>query len=818
MKTIKLKSILALILFSILTFGLASLATAQNDFSADGNAVALWSVDNGTLTTDSIGKNTLADNNTVGTDTVDYKEGDASASFLAANSQSLTILDSALDSGFPLKSGESNDDISVTFWYKKESNNSYAGLFSKWDTGAGARSFYLRDNSTKLDFYIGTNSGTGYELLNSSLSTSAGRWYHVGATFNNTTKAWKLRVWDDTAGSVVLNVSGTAANNIAITSAAVAIGASLKSGSTERYFDGLIDDVVVFRDILTTGEIDQIRSGTYSGPAPTTTTTLAPTTTTTTLAPTTTTTTLAPTTTTTTTTTTTLPPGDYPTLSSATLGTDGTTLTLVFNQSVDIGVGGSGGFDIDVSDSTQNIACTYSSGSGSTTLIYTAGQALWSGATLNLDYAQPGDGVEATDDGFDVLTFADASITNSSTATTTTTTTLPPAGTNISSNGFDDSFPKTAGGYVVWQGKAGNDSEIFLYNANNGSGPVQITDNDYGDVKPETDGRYVTWASGAAPNGEIFLYDIENGETERLTEIWDTDPTIMNKKYDHDPKIVDGVVVWVSHNEGVAPSEGVEGMLYGPGDIWLYNAVDGYYENISRQIDPNNEHDDYAFRFDGNRIQWVQNTSGDMTTNKYYRYYIPDDEDLDFDAEYYVEDLTAGTAYIQTDSPAVLVDQQSDGDFFVEAMWINGDREILLNDRQGKSGRFLTNNNINDIQPAIKDNIVVWTGGEGNNSEIYLYKIKVIATTQGIAALIDQFISSGDISDPGKLYDYLLTAQGYIDSGDYDNAIKKGLENFKKELDTLKDKKGVVSEAAFVVLAGAANEMIVELSGGAPPI
>jgi hypothetical protein len=318
-----------------------------------------------------------------------------------------------------------------------------------------------------------------------------------------------------------------------------------------------------------------------------------------------------------------------------------------------------------------------------------------------------------------------------------------------------------------------------------------------------------------------------------------------NSQYDHDPKIVDGVVVWVSHSEGVAPSEGVDAMMYGPGDIMLYNAAYGSYENISRQIDPNSEHDDYAFRFDGERIQWVQKPSTDMpnwvydpiadswgqvlnsdlrnyvydlTTNKYYRYYIPDDGDLDFNAEYYVEDLTTNTEYIETDSPAVLVDPQSDGDFSVNAMWINGDREILLMDRQNKHGGFLTDNDINDIQPAIKDNIVVWKGGKGNNSEIYLYKIKVIATTQGIAALIDQFISSGDISNPGKLYDYLLTAQEYIDSGDYDNAIKKGLENFKKELDTLKDKKKVVSEAAFVVLEGAANEMIVELSGGAPPI
>ncbi|NNK97187.1 MAG: hypothetical protein HKP41_22765, partial [Desulfobacterales bacterium] len=189
---------------------------------------------------------------------------------------------------------------------------------------------------------------------------------------------------------------------------------------------------------------------------------------------------------------------------------------------------------------------------------------------------------------FSILTFGLASIATS-------------AGTNISSNGFEDSFPKTAGGYVVWQGKAGNDWEIFLYNANNGFGPVQITDNDYGDVNPETDGRYVTWASGAAPYGEIFLYDIATSTTIRITD---------NAQYDHDPKIVDGVVVWVSHSEGVDK-------MYGPGDIMLYNAAYGSYENISQQIDPNNEHDDYAFRFDGERIQWVQNTSGDMPNYVY---------------------------------------------------------------------------------------------------------------------------------------------------------------------------------------------------------
>ena len=265
-----------------------TLPPAGNDFSVDGNAKALWSVDNGALTTDSKGTNTLTDNNTVGTSTGDYQVGNASADFEYNNSESLTITDANLASGFPLKSGESNDDISVTFWFKKESNNSYAALFSKWDTGTSARSLLLRDNNGTLEFFIGTSGGAGFELLDNSLSTIAGRWYHLGATFNNTTKAWQLRVWDDTAGSGVLDASGTAPNNIAITSAGVAIGASLKNGTPERYFDGLIDEVVVFSDILTTGEIDQIRQGTYAGSTPTTTTTTLPggtTTTTTTLPP-----------------------------------------------------------------------------------------------------------------------------------------------------------------------------------------------------------------------------------------------------------------------------------------------------------------------------------------------------------------------------------------------------------------------------------------------------------------------------------------------------------------------------------------------------
>jgi hypothetical protein len=101
----------------------------------------------------------------------------------------------------------------------------------------------------------------------------------------------------------------------------------------------------------------------------------------------------------------------------------------------------------------------------------------------------------------------------------------------------------------------------------------------------------------------------------------------------------------------------------------------------------------------------------------------------------------------------------------------------------------------------------------GNEASVTV-SYTVIATTQGTAAVIDQFISSGDISDPGKLYEYLSAAQSYIDSGDNDKAIKN-LDQFKHDIDSYRDKDGdkeQFSEAAAVILLGAADAMIAEYS------
>jgi hypothetical protein len=237
-----------------------------NDFTSSANAVAWWNLEDNSgspvLTSQHPTiSNTLTDNNTVGTDTVNYKQGSASADVEFGNQEYLSITDANLHSSFPLKSGYTVDDFSAAFWYKAESQGSLRFLLGKHDFQSGKRSFFLRDNNGTLEFYIGYNGGASYELLDNSHSLSNATWYHIGATFNNTTKAWQLRVYED--GGVATTYSGTATNNISIGAGAFTIGASESAGTAIYWSDGLFDEVVVFDTDISITDIDAIRSGTY---------------------------------------------------------------------------------------------------------------------------------------------------------------------------------------------------------------------------------------------------------------------------------------------------------------------------------------------------------------------------------------------------------------------------------------------------------------------------------------------------------------------------------------------------------------------------
>jgi hypothetical protein len=100
-----------------------------------------------------------------------------------------------------------------------------------------------------------------------------------------------------------------------------------------------------------------------------------------------------------------------PTVSTATIGTNGTTLTLAMSETV---TRSGGTFDVDCATAGANITATYASGSGSNSLVYTLGTTVNSGDTCNLDYNGAANGIEDAA-GNDLSAITDKAVTNNST-------------------------------------------------------------------------------------------------------------------------------------------------------------------------------------------------------------------------------------------------------------------------------------------------------------------------------------------------------------------------------------------------------------------
>lgn len=104
-----------------------------------------------------------------------------------------------------------------------------------------------------------------------------------------------------------------------------------------------------------------------------------------------------------------------PTLSTATIGMNGTTWTFVFSEIVSIGAGGSAGWAVTMANAGA-VTLTYASGSGSTTLVYTGNVTVYTGDTVSsgLNYTQPGNGIEDAK-GNDLANISGKAVTNNTT-------------------------------------------------------------------------------------------------------------------------------------------------------------------------------------------------------------------------------------------------------------------------------------------------------------------------------------------------------------------------------------------------------------------
>ena len=247
--------------------------------------------------------------------------------------------------------------------------------------------------------------------------------------------------------------------------------------------------------------------------------------------------------------------------------------------------------------------------------------------------------------------------------------------TRVTNNAYEDSSPCVKGNYLVWQGHVNGHWQIFLYDIENG-GTTQITNNDYNNINPEIDGENVVWY-GACNQGEIFLYNITSGETTQITS---------GTNVDSFPRMANGRVVWTS----VPPPPGSI-----TGEISLYDIEEEQQQQLTY-----NAQDDVSPRINREFVVWLRIDEDDTTLFVY---------DL-FNGEI----TEAPEDFIWEDNP------QTDGDLTVSMRNDGLDWEIIVHENGENGFDQITNNDFNDRDPCISGNNIVWVGGEGNGSEIYL--------------------------------------------------------------------------------------------------
>ena len=185
---------------------------------------------------DSIGSNTLTDNNTVTNNTgLVYSNA---AQFTKANNEYLNSSDNA-----DLSTGDI--DYWILAWVYGDTVANLSSIVTKEGTGSSNTEFILRlDASSQPEYYIG---GSSYKGVNSSVALSTSTWYMVAVWHDSSGNTVNIKVDNNTSQSV-----STAAVTPPDLSINFDIGVSNSSGSPQRYWDGRIGPVMLGKGYVPT--------------------------------------------------------------------------------------------------------------------------------------------------------------------------------------------------------------------------------------------------------------------------------------------------------------------------------------------------------------------------------------------------------------------------------------------------------------------------------------------------------------------------------------------------------------------------------------
>lgn len=200
---------------------------------------------------------------------LDYKVGSQSCS-LNPNSAGMRISDYVLSDNFPLHSNGNNKKLSITGWFKTATVTGEKNLIGKGMRTSAADPEYYRygwrawtdGSSLKFDIQYGTyNQSTEVVTLFTGIQT--GRWYHLSLTYDVDSKTYYAELWDDTASTKSTAGPAATTNTTNILQAPFWVGAYPERNTSQYNWNGLIDEIAVFNDIITPSEMQSIRDNEY---------------------------------------------------------------------------------------------------------------------------------------------------------------------------------------------------------------------------------------------------------------------------------------------------------------------------------------------------------------------------------------------------------------------------------------------------------------------------------------------------------------------------------------------------------------------------
>lgn len=216
-------------------------------YNNDPNLVALLPLDelSGTRLDYTSNNNDLTDNNTVIGDAADKMEGAASAVFVRANAETLSITDAA-QTGLDL-----TPPFSIVFWLKLDQIGETRGILGKWATNDNSYYIY-RPAGTAPDSHIRvrlSTNGTSYASFTNDTDVDA-NWHHIGIVANNT----DVRIYLD--GALDTASPGAWTEALHNSDAIFQLGDRFDG----QYLDGHLDKVGIFSRALSAAEVLSIKT------------------------------------------------------------------------------------------------------------------------------------------------------------------------------------------------------------------------------------------------------------------------------------------------------------------------------------------------------------------------------------------------------------------------------------------------------------------------------------------------------------------------------------------------------------------------------